>query len=87
MFQRKRISLQCDVALIQREASLFYDIMPKFIQKQGETLQMLVDMRDFNLYALQPIYGEATFGFAKAFLIGGEKMNMLIPRVSDNGHK
>lgn len=87
MFKRKRISLQCDVKRISREETIFETIMTSFIQKQGETLTMLMGMKDFNLYALTPIYGEATFGFGEAYNIGGEKMNQLVERTGTSGHK
>ena len=87
MFRRKRISLQCDVSVIERNTPLFDTIMPRFVEKQGSTLTMLIGMNDFNLYALTPIYGEATFGFGEAYNIGGEKMNQLVTRTGDNGHK
>lgn len=87
MFKRKRISLQCDVTRISREDSSFEIIMSSFVKKQGETLTMLMGMQDFNLYALTPIYGEATFGFGEAYNIGGEKMNQLVPRTGGSGHK
>ncbi|MCF6244744.1 MAG: pyridoxamine 5'-phosphate oxidase family protein [Sulfurovum sp.] len=88
MFKRKRISLQCDVTRVDRNDVLFSSIMPHFIDKQGSsTLQMLVGMSDFNLYALTPIYGEATFGFGEAYNVGGEKMNQLVPRTGKSGHK
>ena len=48
---------------------------------------MLMGMSDFNLYALTPIYGEATFGFGEAYNIGGERMNQLVPRTGGTGHK
>lgn len=87
MFKRKRISLQCDVSIIARDDDAFEDIMQMFIAKQGSTLTMLLGMADFNLYALTPIYGEATFGFGEAYNIGGGKMNQLIPRTGSSGHK
>ena len=87
MFKRKRISLQCDVEKIAREEVRFETIMASFVEKQGDTLTMLMGMKDFNLYALTPIYGEATFGFGEAYNIGGEKMNQLVPRTSGSGHK
>ena len=87
MFKRKRISLQCDVELISREDDSFEAIMEGFVAKQGATLTMLMGMADFNLYALTPIYGEATFGFGEAYNIGGEKMNQLVPRTAQSGHK
>jgi len=50
-------------------------------------ISMLMGMNDFNLYALKPIYGEATFGFGEAYNIGGEKMNQLVARTGESGHK
>jgi len=87
IFARKRISLQCDVTSIAKDDASFEPIMAAFVKKQGSTLTMLMGMSDFNLYALTPIYGEATFGFGEAYNVGGEKMNQLIPRTGDSGHK
>ena len=87
MFKRKRISLQCDVQSITRDDDSFTGIMELFVKKQGSTLSMLMDMADFNLYTLIPIYGEATFGFGEAYNIGGEKMNQLVARKGSGGHK
>ncbi len=88
IFRRKRISLQCDVKRIEKNEKAFQTIMENFQEKfeQG-TLSMLMRMKDFNLYALNPIYGEATFGFGEAYNIGGEKMNQLVTRTGDSGHK
>jgi len=84
IFRRKRISLQCDVKRIEKDEKMFQPIMENFQAKfeQG-TLSMLMRMKDFNLYALKPIGGEATFGFGEAYDIGGEKMNQLIKKSSD----
>lgn len=87
IFARKRISLQCDVERISRETNKFEPIMQAFIARQGETLSMLMGMGDFNLYALTPIYGEATFGFGEAYHVGGKEMNELVTRRGDTGHK
>lgn len=87
IFKRKRISIQCDANIINRDNALFNPIMEAFIEKQGSTLSMLMGMADFNLYALTPIYGEATFGFGEAYNIGGDKMNQLVPRTGTSGHK
>jgi putative heme iron utilization protein len=88
IFARRRISLQCDVQMINREDRVFDEIMKNFQAKfEGGTLAMLMGMQDFNLYALTPIYGEATFGFGEAYNIGGEKMNELVERTGKRGHK
>ena len=88
IFKRKRISLQCDIEKISRDNERFEPIMKNFQSKHADgTLTMLMGMNDFNLYALTPIYGEATFGFGEAYNIGGEKMNQLVARTGDSGHK
>ncbi|EIF50301.1 HugZ family protein [Sulfurovum sp. AR] len=88
IFARKRISLQCDVTSVSREDERFNTIMENFKDKfDAPIVTMLMGMKDFNLYALKPIYGEATFGFGEAYHIGGEKMNTLVIRRGDKGHK
>ena len=88
IFKRKRISLQCDVENISRDSARFTSVMQNFQSKfEDGTLTMLMGMNDFNLYALTPIYGEATFGFGEAYNIGGEKMNQLVARTASSGHK
>lgn len=88
IFARKRISLQCNVKSIQRDDPHFDTIMGHFkIKFSDEMISMLMGMNDFNLYALKPIYGEATFGFGEAYNIGGEKMNQLVTRTGGSGHK
>ncbi len=88
IFARKRISLQCDVTSLSRNDERFNTIMENFKDKfDTSMIIMLMGMKDFNLYALRPIYGEATFGFGEAYQIGGEKMNTLVVRRGDKGHK
>lgn len=88
IFARKRISLQCDVISVPRKDQIFTNIMTHFQDKfDSEMVTMLMGMKDFNLYALKPIYGEATFGFGEAYNIGGEKMNEMVARTGGSGHK
>ena len=88
IFARKRISLQCDATPISRDEETFDNVMKQFQEKFDASLvSMLMGMKDFNLYALKPVYGEATFGFGEAYNIGGEKMNQLVARSTGQGHK
>jgi putative heme iron utilization protein len=88
IFARKRISLQCDVISVSRDDNAFTNIMAHFQDKfDTEMVTMLMGMKDFNLYALKPIYGEATFGFGEAYHVGGANMNELVTRTGDRGHK
>ena len=88
IFARRRISLQCDVTSVPRDEERFTNVMKHFQEKFDASLvSMLMGMKDFNLYALTPVYGEATFGFGEAYNIGGEKMNQLVALSADQGHK
>jgi putative heme iron utilization protein len=86
IFARKRITLQCDATKIPRESERYQEVMPHFANRHP-TIEMLAQMQDFNLYALTPVYGEATFGFGDAYLIGGEEMNLFVARDGGNGHR
>ncbi|WP_345976132.1 pyridoxamine 5'-phosphate oxidase family protein [Sulfurimonas sp. HSL3-7] len=88
IFARKRISLQCDAAAVPREEDRFAPVMAGFDEKFGEEMvSMLMKMKDFNLYELTAVAGEATFGFGEAYVVGGENMECLLPRMGGSGHK
>lgn len=87
LFARKRISLQCSSIKISRESEKFEDVLALFSKKfDSSMVAMLKKMVDFNLFELKVQYGEATFGFGAAYLIGGDDMNELVPR-QGGGHK
>lgn len=87
IFARKRISLQCDTAVVERDTERFDTVMEGFKTRFGEEMiGMLLQMRDFNLHEFRPVGGEATFGFGEAYTLGGEHMEELIPR-RGGGHK
>jgi len=87
LFARKRVSLQCDSTKIVRWTERFEEVLGLFAQKfDTKMVETLKKMTDFNLYEFKVGYGEATFGFGKAYFIGGENMNELIERTGDNPH-
>ncbi|NCO00632.1 MAG: heme iron utilization protein [Epsilonproteobacteria bacterium] len=87
LFARKRISLQCTSVQIPRKSARFKAVMKLFERKfDSSMIAMLQKMTDFNLFELEVKAGEATFGFGKAYLIGGEDMNELVSR-HGGGHQ
>ena len=72
ILQRHKTTLECDVAMISKEDKKFKEIMPKF---EGGTLDILIGIDGFNLYALTPTLGEVTFGLGETYSVGGEQMN------------
>ena len=88
IFARKRVSLQCDSQKIERGSKRFEEVMTLFAHKFDERMvAVLKRMLDFSLYELKTLSGEATFGFGKAYFIGGEHMDELVPRGESNPHK
>jgi len=87
VFARKRVSLQCDSIKIERGCERFETVLGLFANKfEAKMVETLKKMIDFNLYEFKTTYGEATFGFGKAYFIGGENMDELIARTGDNPH-
>lgn len=87
LFARKRISLQCDSVKITRSSERFEEVLALFARKfDAKMVETLKKMTDFNLFEFKVTYGEATFGFGKAYLIGGEQMNELVSRNVSGGH-
>ncbi len=87
LFARKRISLQCDSSKIERSSERFEEILELFAKKfDAKMVTTLKKMLDFNLYEFKVTYGEATFGFGKAYFIGGKNMDELVDRTGDNPH-
>jgi len=88
LFARKRISLQCISAKIDRDSERFEEVLTLFGEKfDSSMVEMLKKMTDFYLFELEVKSGEATFGFGDAYLIGGDKMNELVPRGGSGGHE
>jgi len=88
LFARKRISLQCTSVKVQRDSERFEEVFTLFSEKfDSAMVDMLKKMTDFYLFELEVKSGEATFGFGDAYLIGGDKMNELVPRGGSGGHE
>ncbi|AFL67909.1 HugZ family protein [Sulfurospirillum barnesii] len=87
VFARKRVSLQCDSQKIERGSDRFEEVLGLFAEKfDAKMVGTLKKMLDFNLYEFKVTYGEATFGFGKAYFIGGKNMDELVERTGDNPH-
>ncbi|NCD11474.1 MAG: heme iron utilization protein [Epsilonproteobacteria bacterium] len=87
LFARKRVSLQCDSQKIERSSERFEAVLGLFAEKfDAKMVSTLKKMLDFNLYEFKVTYGEATFGFGKAYFIGGKNMDELVERTADNPH-
>lgn len=88
IFARKRVVFQCYVNTIEKNSEYESQVLNKFEEYVDKSMiQNLRKMSDFNLFEFTPFYGEAVFGFGKAYNIAGENFDELLQReTSGKGH-
>jgi heme iron utilization protein len=89
IFAKKRVSIQCETLKLAQDTQNEEEILNEFKAKFGEEMvNMLKKMGDFYLFEFTPFYGEAVFGFGKAYNIGGENFQEFVQRenTSSSGH-
>lgn len=92
IFAKKRVSIQCETLKLAQDTQNEEEILNEFKAKFGEEMvNMLKKMGDFYLFEFTPFYGEAVFGFGKAYNIGGENFQDFVQRenttISGHGSK
>ena len=89
IFARKRVMLQCSSNIIKQDSQEETDKLSNFKIKFGDKMiDMLKSMQDFHIFEFTPFYGEAVFGFGKAYNLGGKDFSEFVERESTNsgGH-
>ena len=87
IFGKKRVSIQCNVKKLEQKTDEETLILDEFRTKFGsEMVDMLHKMGDFYLFEFTPFYGEAVFGFGKAYNLGGENFEEFVERGNGSGH-
>ncbi|PPK63008.1 hypothetical protein B0F89_101208 [Malaciobacter marinus] len=86
IFARKRVIFQANSTIIKRGSDKFESILDKFENLDKKTVKMTRKMSDFNLFELEVNYGEAVFGFGRAYNIGGKNFDELIQRENQKAH-
>jgi len=88
IFGRKRAMVQCDAFQVNIEDDKHTNILNKFEEKFDKNMvQTLRGMSDFHVFEFTPFYGEAVFGFGKAYNLGGEYFDEFVQRESTGkGH-
>jgi putative heme iron utilization protein len=89
LFARKRVMIQCTTKKIDQDGDNENSLLNEFRNKFGEEMiNMLKNMNDFHVFEFKPFYGEAVFGFGKAYNLGGEGFNDFVQREASNtkGH-
>lgn len=89
IFAKKRVSIQCNTSKLEQDTNKETEVLDEFRNKFGEDMvNMLKKMGDFYLFEFTPFYGEAVFGFGKAYNLGGENFEEFVQResTSSSGH-
>ncbi len=89
VFARKRVMIQSEAKTLEQDSKNEETILEQFKVKFGdEMISMLKKMNDFHVFEFTPFYGEAVFGFGKAYNLGGENFNDFVQRqsTSNTGH-
>jgi heme iron utilization protein len=88
IFGKKRVSIQCETLKLEQNTQNETNILDQFRNKFGaEMVDMLKKMGDFYLFEFTPFYGEAVFGFGKAYNLGGENFEEFVERTNNSsGH-
>lgn len=89
IFARKRAMVQCNSKVILQDSQDEIDKLSAFKTKFGvEMIAMLKGMKDFYVFEFTPFYGEAVFGFGKAYNLGGKDFSEFVnrPSTGTKGH-
>jgi putative heme iron utilization protein len=87
IFARKRVSIQCYSKRFKQDSLEEKEILEQFRLKFDKNMvDMLSKMGDFYVFEFSPIYGEAVFGFGKAYNLGGLNFDELVERQNQSGH-
>jgi len=87
VFARKRVTFNCTALEVPREDATFDAMLDRFSAKFGTLVQTtLRELKDFHLYRLRPHKASYVSGFARAFVIEGDDLNLIRHR-NDVGHR
>ncbi|MDY6786003.1 MAG: pyridoxamine 5'-phosphate oxidase family protein [Cyanobacteriota bacterium] len=79
IFARRRLNYECTATLIDRETPQWEEMLDRFQERFGQTIDLLRGLTDFRLFQLTPTEGRFVIGFGAAYGIEGENFDRLIP--------
>ncbi len=86
IFARRRLTFECDAALLTRETEEWEKIAEEFEQRFGEIINMMRSLPDFRIFKLTPYAGQFVIGFGAAYKISADDLDNLIhiaPKADD----
>ncbi len=77
IFARTRLTYQCQVEEVSKDEQNYPSLLDQFAIKFGNVISVLRDLPDFILFRLIPKSGRFVMGFGQAYLLEGEKLQVL----------
>ncbi|MFN1215551.1 pyridoxamine 5'-phosphate oxidase family protein [Chryseobacterium kwangjuense] len=85
IYARERLTIETTPSQIERDSETWNTIVAKLKETHGKVVDVIADMQDFILIALQPVRGSYVNGFGSAYFVD-EKLDILEHR-NDVNHQ
>jgi heme oxygenase (biliverdin-IX-beta and delta-forming) len=76
-FARKRLMISCTASVVDRKSELWAGTMAHFADRLGPTVALLRQLSDFHLFRLRAESGTYVKGFAQAYRLRGEGLQVV----------
>ena len=76
IWARKRLKFDSEVVEIERNSDEFNAVCDVFADTHGPTIGLIRDFSDFHLLRLQPSGGMMVLGFAQAYRLSGQALDV-----------
>lgn len=69
IYARERLTFEATTSQIERDAEIWTQVVAKLKETHGKIVDVISDMGDFILIALQPVKGSYVNGFGSAYFV------------------
>ena len=77
MYVRIRLIFECSTKQIERKTEKWNELIPVFLGKFGDIINILKSLSDFKMFCFSPISGSYVKGFGKAYTIEGRVLDKI----------
>ncbi|WET51143.1 pyridoxamine 5'-phosphate oxidase family protein [Chryseobacterium indologenes] len=70
IYARERLTIEAGTSQIERDSEIWNTVVTRLKESHGKVVDVISEMGDFILIALQPIKGSYVNGFGSAYFVG-----------------
>lgn len=85
IYARERLTIEAAASQVERDSEVWNTVVTKLKEDHGKVVDVIAEMQDFILIALQPIKGSYVNGFGSAYFVD-ENLDILEHR-NDVNHQ